>query len=885
MRHHRAAIVVVTALLLATSMSHAAERPAVRKFPMAGEWGCYRRDGSQQARSPLKGRITKPTIAWKHYVGSIDTLIEVQPGSRDASVSAPAKKLGNLSTVTNLQRWGLQQPLAMIEGRRQPLPRGGHAAYADVLPDVPGLEKIEFESAFRASGVKGGWPMSTGWLKVWTNGKWNKVWQMKPIGGLFSANPIVGDFDNDGKREVAILPWNDLILLDLQTGAVKDKLRFTPGRSYGFFGVYDMDGDGRKEFLVMADFSKHIDVLGFRDGKLALLWQRDIEQDISNPQKKMRVNIDPAADVDGDGKLEVMLNLQNGKGDGRWYVTIFDGMTGLAKAEIADARLQGIVDIDGDGAAELLTVETNGPHIPDYGTIRIWKVKGRKAKAVWQRKSAAWQTWNRPMPAHVNSGATDGRRDVLWRKVGKLRVVVTWRRAGKGGVTIAAGSWKDGTMRPLVSATAPDAEGVAVGKAGNMLVRCRTAPGSPADVTVSKGKATVLVSGRPGVPAVPPVVVKDRRYKRPVIVVAGSGQQLVGFHAPSYSLAAHELWRVAGRAQGETPGSRGSVIADLEGDGRRQLLYATAAPNGAGRLVAMDLDGKEVWHHDIDHISGGLPHWNVGGVILWQTGHFTGKDRTDVLLTVRRSMMHSEETMLLSGRGGRRLWHRKRQIQNRGVGGTPFAIADCDGDGLDDAVLLHPNVYCILKGTTGANLLGRETLYWGMPVTGDFRNNGTAAVFFGTRSASATAVFDIDRPKGTQIWVGDIGKGPRSMPAFGDFTGGKRMQAMGLGYPDGVRCYDTATGKVLWRMPMPADGINDSPVSADIDSDGRDEVLFSRGRTLYCIGTDKTGKRGVVKWTLDLPAWVSSPVVADVDANGLADILVTGGDGNIYCVQ
>jgi len=866
-------------------MSRAAERPAVRKFPMAGEWGCYRRDGSQQARSPLKGKISSPKIAWKHYVGAIDTLIEAKPDDGDTRVSVPAGKLGDLSTVTNLQRWGLQQPPAMIEGRRQPLRRGGHTAYVDAVPDVPGLEKVEFETAFRASGTTGGWPMSSGWLKVWTNGKWKKVWQMKPIGGLFAASPIVGDFDGDGKREIAILPWNDLILLDLQTGVVKDKLRFTPGRSYGFFGVYDMDGDSREEFLVMADFSKHIDVLGCRDGKLFIRWQQDIEQDISNPQKMMRVNVDPAADVDGDGRLEVMLNLQNGKGDGRWHVTVFDGMTGKVETEIADARLQGIVDIDGDGAAELLTVETNGAHIPDYGTIRVWKVKGRKAKAVWQRENAAWQTWNRPMPAHVNTGATDALRDVLWRKVGKRPVIVTRRQTKKGGVTIAAERWKGGALRPLVAATAPDADGVALDEAGNMLVRCRTAPGAPANVAVSKGKAKVLVSGRTGVPAVAPAVVKDRRYKKPVIVVAGSGQQLVAFHAPHDAEAAHELWRVAGRAQGETPGSRGSVTADLKGDGRRQLLYATAAPNGAGRLVAMDLDGKEVWHHDVGHIPGGLPYWNIGGVILWQVGHFTDKNRMDVLLTVRRSMMHSEETMLLSGRDGRRLWHRKRQIQSRGVGGTPFAIADCDADGLDDAALLHPNVYYILKGTTGANLLAHETLYWGMPVAGDFRNDGTVTVFFGTRSAAATALFDVDRPKGARLWIDGIGKGPRWMAAFGDFAGGGRMQAIGLGYPDGVRCYDTATGNIVWRMPMPADGINDSPVSGDIDSDGRDELLFTRGHTLYCIGTDKAGKRGVVKWTLDLPAWVSSPVVADVDGDGLADILVTGADGHIYCVK
>jgi hypothetical protein len=50
--------------------------------------------------------------------------------------------------------------------------------------------------------------------------------------------------------------------------------------------------------------------------------------------------------------------------------------------------------------------------------------------------------------------------------------------------------------------------------------------------------------------------------------------------------------------------------------------------------------------------------------------------------------MHSEETFLLSGQDGEELWHRTRQLtrHSRAVGGTPFAIGDYDGDGLDDIV-------------------------------------------------------------------------------------------------------------------------------------------------------------------------------------------------------
>ena len=89
-------------------------------------------------------------------------------------------------------------------------------------------------------------------------------------------------------------------------------------RSYGFFGTYDFDRDGRTEFLVMGDFSKHVDVLGFRDGKLSVLWQRAIELDISNPQKVFRVGPQPVADLDGDGRDEILLSLFNEADDHRW---------------------------------------------------------------------------------------------------------------------------------------------------------------------------------------------------------------------------------------------------------------------------------------------------------------------------------------------------------------------------------------------------------------------------------------------------------------------------------------------------------------------------------------------------------------------------------------
>ncbi len=111
------------------------------------------------------------------------------------------------------------------------------------------------------------------------------------------------------------------------------------------------------------------------------------------------------------------------------------------------------------------------------------------------------------------------------------------------------------------------------------------------------------------------------------------------------------------------------------------------------------------------------------------------------------------------------------------------------------------------------------------------------------------------------------------------------MEAIGIGYPDGIRCYDTATGRINWRMPVPEQGGVVGTASADIDSDGRDEALFVIGNTLYCIGSGKDDKKGMKEWQLSLPSDVGPPTIADVDDDGLAEILLAGSDGYVYCVD
>ena len=913
----------VSAAILALCLSGAAALSSLdttmSSFPLPGEWPFYRRNGALDARSPLRGSITRPRLAWKQFVGSTERWF-VGPGVQGrAHSNAPTSGTGTFDPATLTDpRWGLVGPMGEIEGRPQPLVQNSTTTYAHVLPDTPGLQKIVFESAFSKPTKNGDWAHDcVGRCYAWRQGQWVQVWETEPIDGLFSPQPLVGDFDGDGSAEIAILPWKELRVLDGRTGRVKDHCTFTDGRIYGFFGVYDLDGDGSQEFVVQADFAKHVNVLGYRNGKLTLLWRREIELDISNPQKVLRVPPEPAADVDGDGRREVLVSLYNGSGDGRWHLTAHHGMTGEVKADLPDEYLQGVVDVDGDGTSELLTMHTTGAGVPTYGTLRVWSVKGGTPILRWQGERRAWQLWNRPQPPHINSGATLSGLDVLSRRVnGRARVVLRQRlaqRAGKFRVSLQVCDWQSDGFQPVKSQaaagnterslskhiTGSDIAAVAMDEEGQVLVRDVT-PATGSDRPV-EGVSQALGSTPRGVPAVGCAVAWERGASVPTILVAGSmgTEEIVAFRPPEQGHPAKEYWRVQGRGLGYNwPQGQmyGPVIASLFGDGRRQCLYATAAPKGYGRLVAADLNGREVWHHDFPDIPGTPPIWNTGGLVYWQVGHFTERQRQDVLVTVRRSMMHSEETALLSGRNGKQLWRRDRQkdkTYNRGVGGTPFALADFDGDSLDDVACLFPSDFYILHGRTGRNLLAKiarwpqvpgSDVYWGVPIAGDFEGIGRNSLFFGTSSRSLTGLL---RGDGSLVWWDARDRATTCLPAFGDFTGSGRREVVGIGFEDGIRCYDAATGAVLWRMAAPMSGTPTETASADINGDGREEVLFTSGSTLYCVGTVvQDGKKtGGLLWKYELPATVGPPIIADVAGQGTASILLVGADGWVYCIQ
>ena len=877
---------VVCLLFLAWSIAVNAASTATPNFPTESEWPCFRRDGGLLARSPAMGRIVQPQIKWKYYVGRLQTTVIAEPDSNDQRLQLPRREERLTDSKFGRLAKGFQVQAHAGAGEEQdydPIT----TTFADVLPDDPGPEKIVFESGFGKPSVKGQWQQCVGRCYARRAGQWVQVWQTAPIDLLFQPMPMVGDFDGDGRLEIAVLPFHELLLFEARTGEIKDRCRFTETRSYGFFGVYDFDHDGRKEFLVMSDFSKHIDVLGFRAGKLFLLWQQNIELDISNPQKVLRVPPQPVADIDGDGHDEVLASIYNGAGDDRWHLVAYDALTGAVRTDLVDQQLVGLLDLDRDGVTELLTTESVGATTPQFGTIAIWSLRSGTPKRLWSMAQSAWQTQDEVLPGNIKSSATLGKRTVLSQTVGNETLVVIGQEQ-EGGLVLKEFGWKGGKFVERFSVSGRQIEATGIDRAGRLLVQCQHVPGVSETVIAKGGRLIRGETQRLGINPGPVTVTWPVEAERAVLAVQGTGEELVLFESSQTNGEGHEVRRIQGRGQSvQWPEARGPVMADLLGNGRRQLLYATASPTGAACLVAMDWRGTECWRHDFPEIPGGAPVWNIGGLILWQAGHFTDPRRQDLLVTVRRSMMHSEETCLLSGSDGHELWRRVRQVSQRGVGGTPFAIADFDGDGLDDACSFHPSVFYILQGKTGRDLLARDAtwdavpakpVYWGLPAAVSLRPGAAAKLFFGGRSM--TALVD---PDGSLAWYDALDHAAPSWPAFGVFGPGQQMEAIGFGYEDGARCYDLNSGKVKWRTDQLPPGSVSGTASADLDGDGRDEAIVVIGRKLVCLGG--SNGQGIVKWTVDLPTDCGPPSLAPLEKGGPVSILVAGGDGVVYCIQ
>ncbi len=357
------------------------------------EWPRYSREPSLTGRSPLHGDITNPHVSWTFSLAGRQLLLELLPEAGETSLVVPSSQPANEQTP----RVGLPEtPTRDVDGsgKLRPSAENYHERWAKILPDVPGLQRVAWSHTWTTEKVCR--------LQLFAYDKGfdqpRQVWQTDPPEEtIFQPLNIVYDIDGDGVQEICVAAHYRVMIFEGTTGRKESELRYHAARPYGWFGLADLDGDGQMELVTVGDFQSHIDVLGFDRSKpegerLRVIWRRDIENDISQRTKWPQVGPRPLADVNGDGRAEIVFNLFNDTGDSQWHTVVLDAMTGKTLHDFPSRFTRGNADVDGDGACEIFLTESDSQFVVAAGQIELVSLKAGRARVIWSRGDAGWVT-------------------------------------------------------------------------------------------------------------------------------------------------------------------------------------------------------------------------------------------------------------------------------------------------------------------------------------------------------------------------------------------------------------------------------------------------------------------------------------------------------------
>jgi hypothetical protein len=247
----------------------------------------------------------------------------------------------------------------------------------------------------------------------------------------------------------------------------------------------------------------------------------------------------------------------------------------------------------------------------------------------------------------------------------------------------------------------------------------------------------------------------------------------------------------------------------------------------------------------------------------------------------------------LNGGSGEIIW---RMGELKLADGTPFnfgshapflAVAELDGDGLDDICGQSGQYIAIVNGKDGKPLVTPRNMIhdlfprwvnYGVNIVGDWDGSGHVAMFtntttngFGLIDAKLKVKWFTDRDGLPLVRVGAIGQADDGQWVFGTFA------------DKTFKTFDMKTGMELVSedIDLPISPITTEVICADVDGDQHDEFLAAASNLLICVrGDRRTGPR--VKWTVGLPTVASELAFADANNDGHPEIIYTGTDGYVH---
>ncbi len=647
---------------------------------------------------------------------------------------------------------------------------------------------------------------------------------------------LTADVDGDGEKEICVETHSKMWVLKPHTGKVHQFIEWdvSPAnvRSYGLVRFQDLNNDGLPEFFCIANFAHHHEVLLNEKGMLKEAWHHGWEASVTTQTLASTWPDPPIADVDGDGKLEMIVSMYASDGKPGWMVRVYDALTGQLKFTIPDRVATHLADLDADGVAEILANIATDPTLTDIQGAALIKIKAGAPAELWSSKGARVSSSRKENPARQRDAATELCDEIYVQMDGKSQRLV-WEGA-------------------------------------KVALKAESPPKPPPGPDQSHIPATV------GLPLDPPIIAD----------IDGDGKnEVIHFYQGKVSLYKYSsgtgLKKFAEYASSGQPS-----VADVDGDGKLELIIGEASPTTDPVVQALRPGRTPELLWKVTLAPGPHTYLPFGKPVFFQTGHFLGDTGFDIYAYIGTPYVRS---LVLNGRNGDIVWEKSKLpgIERYYAPTVNLcAVWDVNGDGKDDLVFTCPDYYCVASGPTGEPLVGPDfpPKIFNQPSQGLY----TATVILPNDKVEATVCL-VDGHYFQAAMTAHAAPKWYRLPVVGQMHAGAEgfLQTengtwlMGFGRQNGMfACVDVESGKLMWEFPI---GGTASGVSAcDVNGDGKLEFVFGTSHgDLYAVAD--AGDKARVVWKTKLAAGVGTPVLADVDNDGFSEIIATLGDGTL-CV-
>jgi len=298
-------------------------------------------------------------------------------------------------------------------------------------------------------------------------------------------------------------------------------------------------------------------------------------------------------------------------------------------------------------------------------------------------------------------------------------------------------------------------------------------------------------------------------------------------------------------------------IGDLNKDGDLDIVFGNGVHEGrgmGGEVFAVDNQGREIWNFSCgkdfpaspviyDLFDDGYPEVLIGS----ENGNF----------------------FCLNGAEGTVVWeYQAYDCENSA------AVADIDLDGHPEVLVCETNNLIVLDRNGDLEWRGKGNNRCA-PTVVDLEGDGELEVI--TCDMDTVYVYD---GNGQMKWSTYAGWYVASSPGIGDMNGDGIMDIVVGAYTGGLFAI-SGSSELLWEANISEGVCDSSPAVYDLNRDGHPEVFFETeggDSRLYSVS-----HMGEILWSYDLSNGYSSPAIADVNNDGINELVAGNWGGGVHC--